>query len=646
MEERTESPQGGEKGEASAELPRPSRFPLSVWVSAAAIALITLLVFSPSLNNGFVNWDDADYVLQNPLVVNEKVPLKEIFQSGVLGNYHPISILTLAWNYQAGKLDPWGYHSWNVRLHVLNTLLVLLFVFLLTNRNLVMAIIVSLFFGIHPMHVESVSWVSERKDVLYVFFFLAGLVSYLFYRKSGKARWYVVTLALFILSCLSKAMAVVFPAILLLIDYLQNTEWRRKVFIEKLPFVVLAIVFGILAIRVQQHQKAMDYMETFTVVQRLVFASHGAVMYSVRLFAPFNLAAFYPYPIVRPSEQIPLVFYASPLLLIGTAAVMFFFFRKEKEVIFGLLFYLFSVVLVLQFIPVGRAIMADRYTYLSYIGLSFVAAHWVNVSWTRKSSRLAPFRHAITGIVLTAAFLFGYQTHARTKVWANSETLWTDAIEKYPTAGTAFLSRGKFYQFEKKDMARAFQDYNRALEIDGSFQAGYNNRGMIHAYWGQRDAALTDYNKALSVDPKYANAYNNRGNIYLKQGNVEGAIADYGKAIEFNPRSPDQYLNRGVACLAIGQYEDGIKDLTKCIQLNPRDDGALVMRARCYFRLKLFDKALADCSRATELKPSEGIYWLGLSIAESALGKTELAEEHAAKARQLGAHDPIAAGFR
>ena len=278
---------------------------LPVLISVAVIIIVTYFVFSPSLQNDFTNWDDPTYVTDNPLVVNNAVPVKEIFKTPVSLNYHPVTILSLAWNYQNGKLNPKGYHEENVIFHLLNTLLVFLFIFLLTRRNLLMAAIVALFFGIHPMHVESVSWVSERKDVLYVFFFLAGLITYLRFLDTKRILWYILTLLLFVLSCLSKGMAVVFPVIMLLIDYLRNDKLQLKIIFNKIPFFVLSLVFGVISFRIQSGGAIAD-MQVFTIFQRMMFASYGAIMYVVKFFAPVNLSAFYPYPTLDRNGNIPL----------------------------------------------------------------------------------------------------------------------------------------------------------------------------------------------------------------------------------------------------------------------------------------------------------------------------------------------------
>ncbi|MFI5164428.1 MAG: tetratricopeptide repeat protein, partial [Bacteroidia bacterium] len=467
-----------------------------------------------------------------------------------------------------------------------------------------------LFFGIHPMHVESVSWVSERKDVLYVFFFFAGLIAYLYYHKSKKIVWYLCTLVLFILSCLSKAMAVVFPIILLLIDYLIKIKstlpltnkstawWKQKNSIEKIPFFLISLGFGILAYNVQQGESIPD-TQVFTFIQRIGFASYGAIMYLVKLIVPFKLSALYPYPA---ADGISLISYLYPFILLCLIAVVYFFMRKEKALVFGLLFYFVSVALVLQFITVGRAIIADRYSYLSSIGLLFAAAHLINLSWEKKHNILTPFKYPLAGIILTGAIAFSYLTYARTQVWMNSETLWTDAINKDPErCDLGYLNRGAIFSM-KQDDNKALLDYNKALEINPTYAKAYYNRANIYYKSGQDDLAMADYNKSLELDPALASSYYNRALIFFKRGQDDLAMADYNRSIELNPGYAKAYNNRGVI----------------------------------YLKRKQNDPALADFLKAISLNSSIPNFWLNRSMSENALGKKEEARVDVIKAQQMG----------
>ena len=225
-------------------------------IVAVILVLLTYISFSPSLKNEFTNWDDPTYVTENPMVMSDKTQWKEIFSQPVSLNYHPLTMLTLAWNYQSadkegGKLNAKVFHVWNVWLHVFNTLLVFYFIWLLSGRQLLTAAFTAAVFGVHPMHVESVSWVSERKDVLYTFFFLLSCISYLLYLDKKKILYLVLCFVLFALSCLSKAMAVVLPVVLLAIDYFKGRKWDIKLLFEKIPFLLLALYIGVKAYQIQ-----------------------------------------------------------------------------------------------------------------------------------------------------------------------------------------------------------------------------------------------------------------------------------------------------------------------------------------------------------------------------------------------------------
>jgi protein O-mannosyl-transferase len=611
-------------------------------ICIAAIAVITYIVFSPSLDDGFTNWDDDNYVTANPLVMNNSVPVVKIFESPVSLNYHPLTILSLALNYQAGKLDPTGYHAVNLIIHVLNTMLVFLFIFLLTRRNLLMASIVSLFFGIHPMHVESVTWISERKDVLYVFFFMAGLITYLRFSETKKITWYYFTLLLFILSCLSKGMAVVFPVILLLIDYLQGVKWKRKVLIDKLPFFIVSLVFGIIAIKAQLFAitdvkivsgKAVSAAHLFTVFDRIVFTSYSAVMYIVKLFVPFKLSAFYPYPDVDNPNGIPLLFYFLPVILLGIiAALIYFFMKKEKEIVFGLLFYFASVVLVLQFVSVGRAIIADRYSYLAYVGLLFIAAYLINKAWQNKVGIWAILKYPLIIIAVVGAVAFSFQTYARTQVWKDSSVLWTDVIDDYPNASIAYLCRGNYY-YSINEIDKVIPDYSKAVQLasvvggctDFDYQSAYYDRAVVYTYYNKIDSAIADYSNVIALNDTFIRPYYNRAILYSKEGKNDLAMADFTKIIELDPHYVDAYVSRGVLYSQTGKINFGMNDYDKAIALDSASSDAYNDRGLLYLNLGKGDLALADYNKAIALKPDNPSFYYSRGLCYNALNEYEKA---------------------
>jgi len=614
---------------------------LVVWGCAAIIAVITFFVLSPSLKNGFVNWDDFDYVTANSMVMNKTVPLIKILKTPVSGNYHPITILSLALNYQFGDLDPVWYHAVNLIFHVLNTILVFFFVFLLTRRNLLMACIVSLFFGIHPMHVESVAWVSERKDVLYLFFFMAGLITYLYYRQSKKIIWYFFTLVLFILSCLSKAMAVVFPVILLLIDYLRGVKWERKLLLEKIPFFALSLLFGIIALKAQASANAMAYAGTVPLAWRLLFACYSVVIYAVRLFVPYKLSAVYSSPVNNAHDPVPPMLLLFPFIVLIIITVLIYCVVKgKKEIVFGVMFYFTTIILVLKLVCVGSSIMSDRYTYLSYIGLLFTVVYAINIVWQSRSRLLLYIKYPIAVVVVLSVFIFSYQSYARTQVWQSSEILWTDVITNYPDVSLAYVNRGRYYQ-SNHETEKALTDYDEAIQID-PLDSGLNrietyyNLGLLYSDNKQYDEAIKDFSKTIALDPNFAEAYNNRGWDYFIKGKNDSAIVDYNKAIAINHYNALYYSNRALSYKEVKQYKNAVNDLTMAIQI---DSSHIEMfynwRGICNLKLKNYNGAVVDFSKVIDIDPSFAGYWLNRSVAERKLGQKDNAQLDSIKGWQL-----------
>jgi protein O-mannosyl-transferase len=605
----------------------------------AIITIVTYFVFSPSLQNDFTNWDDPDYVLHNPLVVNNSVPVIKIFEQPVSLHYQPLTVLSLALNYQYGKLDPFGYHLENVILHLLNTILVFLFIFLLTRRNLLMAVIVSLFFGIHPMHVESVSWISERKDVLYVFFFLAGLITYLRYSESKKTTWYFFTLLFFILSCLSKEMAIVFPAILLLIDYLKGVKWNKKIFIEKIPFFFLAIIVGVIEIKIQSGNAGYN-VKNFSAFHRLLFASYASIIYIAKLFVPYKLSAFYPYPDAIIRKGIPLIYYFSPFILIGMLGVLFYFFlKKEKAIVFGLLFYFVSVVLVLQFIPINPGITPDRYSYLSYIGLLFIVAHLFNKIWQRKRGILASIKYPFTMLLIIGSVVFSYQAYSRTQVWKNSEVLWTDVIDNYPNGYIAYDNCALYYcDIHEEDNAMSL--LNKDLQLNPSDRDAYFNRGLLYSdHYKKKDLAIADYSKTIAIDPTYKKALLNCGLLYSGDGKYDLAIFDFTKAIVADPEYAGAYTDRGIAYYNYGKKDLAMADFTKAITLDSSNAEAYSDRASLYLESGKNDLAITDFDKAIKVDPTFPLFYYNRGLGYVAIHKYSKAVNDFTSGIQLNPQD-------
>ncbi len=272
------------------------------YVVLFGILFIALLSYLPALNNGFV-WDDDDYIKNNLLI--RSINLKEIFSTNLMGNYHPLTVLVYAIQYKFFEVSEKGYHAFNLFLHLLNVLLVFFAVFRLSNKSIV-ALVAALLFALHPMHVESVAWASELKDLLYTFFFLASYIFYMKYLDDGKNKYYVFALFLFLLSLLSKAMAASLPLLLVLTDYFKGQKFNAKTLLQKVPFFLLSLIFGFVAVHAQKSSGAVD-TATFDMGQRIIFASYGFITYLVKLALPLQLCSYYGYQFQAKEQFRPII---------------------------------------------------------------------------------------------------------------------------------------------------------------------------------------------------------------------------------------------------------------------------------------------------------------------------------------------------
>lgn len=603
------------------------------WIFIAIIVLATFFVYASSLNNQWTNWDDESYVLKNNLVT--QFNLTGILKEQVMGNYHPVTMLVLAIEYSWFKDDAGSYHTVSMLLHLLNALLLFYFLLRLAKSGIA-AFLASLLFAIHPLHVESVSWVSAQKDLLYTCFFFSALLAYLAYRnESGRKKilWYPLILILFMLSLLSKAQAVTLPVILLLIDWYRGEKLTRRIVIEKVPLFLLAVAFGIMAIQAQKASDAIQDIALYSFPERLMFSAYALVGYLVRLVFPLNLSAYYPYPEAQHNSYHWLV-YTAPVIVVLLAFLVYRLRTLYPFVIFGVLFFLVNILLVLQLLPVGGAVMADRYTYLSFTGLFFVLAVMAGRIWESQSPSTATFRIPVM-IAGTAWLIFiAYQSQARTRLWLNSETLWTDVLSKYQRVPIAYNDLGSYYQeLGKIDLAKknldealklnpnfsealinrsdiyrvlnkidsAIMDGNRAVKVSKGDPDAHMNRGIAYSIAEKNDSALKDFMIVIREQPENARAYNNLGNLYMIKEMPDSALSNYNMALKFDPGFLDVLNNRGLAYLKLGNNEAAIKDFTIAITNDPNVANNYYFRMQAFENMKRYQDALADAALAQKL---------------------------------------------
>ena len=596
------------------------------------IIAVTFISYYPALRGAFTNWDDLVYVKDNPYIKTISFGnLKEIFSTNYMGNYHPLSMISLAIDYQVYKLNPFGFHLTNLLIHILNSILVLLVIRKLTG-NLFIGAFAGLIFGVHTFHVESVAWVSERKDVLYTCFYLLSLLFYLNFTKKPGSRWYLLCLLFFLLACLSKGQAVTFGVSLILVDIYLNRKWSSfKVLAEKVPFLLAAFIFGIVAIKAQAGADA-TIMANFPIQQRLAFASYGLVMYVLKLLIPFSLSAYYPYPIVSDVGEVPLNYWLCIFPAIGIIIIWILSYKRSKPMFFGIGFFFLNIVLLLQLLPVGRAIMADRYVYIPSIGYCFLFAWYLNDRKYINSSMISLL------ILFLYTALLSFLTFQRSQVWENSEILWSDVLDKNSQVTIAWYNRGNV-RMGLANYNGAISDYTECLNVDNNYWKAYINRGnaknelknyigaisdfdavlridpssanaLINRAQSRRNLkdyanSLLDYNKALSLKPDQVELYTSRANLKADMKDYNGAIGDLTEALRLNPKYIVGYMNRAIIKKSLNDFKGAIDDYNKAIELEPNNSDLYNNRGNLRFQIGNTDEALRDYSESIRLKPEQ-----------------------------------------
>ena len=542
--------------------PRPVAISVTIWLGVIVIA--GFIAYSPALDNDFVNWDDPAY-LDTPLNWNFPANFVDFWTTPVAGNYHPLTMLTLAANYSVAGESPRAFILTNILIHLANSLLVFAFVWRLTDRRIWVAGITALFFALHPMHVESVAWIAERKDVLYSFFFLLALIAHLKHLESGEARDAGLTGAAFVLSLLAKPAAVVLPLCLVLIDFQRGRQFTLKRCVFYAPFFLASLAMGIVTLQTQRVDESMGAPAAFDFVSHCFFAAYGFIFYIVKMFVPLQQSVFIPYPTLGESGELPWIFSAAPfaVALVGAAAI--YSLRHTRTIAFGLGFYLVTVVLVLNFVSVSHTLAAERYTYLPYVGLFFILGS--GADRLAHAAGIQAFRWPVAALGLVLALLCAGLTHQRVQVWRNSRTLWSDVIEKFPLAATLpYASRAHHYR-DMGNRDAALADYNTALDIDPEFVLGYVNRGAILANREEFANALSDFNRALALNEKSALALDQRGRLRLRTGNTKGALGDLEAALQLEPNGV-RFFGRGLALLKLGQKAAAKRDFEEAERRN------------------------------------------------------------------------------
>jgi protein O-mannosyl-transferase len=438
--------------------------------------------------------------------------------------------------------------------------------------------------------------VATRNNLLATLFFLGALLAYTYYIERGfKIRLLVISLVCFTLSVLSKSASVVLPLTLLLWDYYYDRKRDARWWQEKIPFLVIAVIFGIQTLTIRQDVVLpVDY----NLIDRFFIFCYSLQDYLVRFVFPVQLSMSYAYP-EKDGGFLPAYIYLSPFILAVIVWVLYKLPISRKVLTVGLLFFVLNIILSQSVLLIDN-FKASRYAYLSYIGLFFIIGDVTEQLITASEGVQTRLKYLWAGLLVIAVVGFSALTHERNLVWRDTITLFDDVVSKQPNIAWVYANRG-IAKYRNFDNSGAFDDMNRALELDPQFPLALYYRGLLHFDANEPDLALTDFDTTLVLLPEFANAYNDRGRVKMSLQDNEGAMADFSKAIELNEFFIEAYFNRGLLKGSLGDFEGSIVDYTSVISYAPDYADAYYMRGLAKADLNDLAGSCADAVTAQSL---------------------------------------------
>jgi tetratricopeptide (TPR) repeat protein len=592
---------------------------------------VVFIAYMPVWDADYVYWDDDVNVYENPDIQSlSGQNIKRIFSRPIIGNYNPLPILTFAIEHAIFGMNPSAMHVTNLLLHILSCLLVFL-----VSRKLKLsdtsALLVALLYALHPMRVESVAWITERKDVLFAVFFW---LSFLFYLKSYKKKKFLYyALLVFPLALLSKIQAVSLPLALLCADYLLKKKFTFKLIIEKWPFFLLSLITGLAGLYFLKGAGSLNPEQTeelFSLIERPIIGAYSYMIYVYKLIIPYPMSPLYPYP--DGLKAIHYVVGAGILPVLGVT--LWLWQKKYKTAVFALAFFTVNVIFVLQVVGAGQGFLADRFTYIGYFGFFFWAGRIVQ-----------KLSHTRLALGLSAALLLLYAgwTYRQSTIWKNSDTMWSHVLQFYPNSPVALGNRGNYYR-DQGQTAKAIADYSKGVKADPTRHATYNSRAKLYFNQGKLQKALRDYNKAIEHNPDRGEYYGNRGATYARLNQFNQAMKDLNTALSLDPNHAASYLNRGAVNDRLGNLKAAQSDLRNYLNFKPNNANIWYNYSLTSLRLNDTQAALRGINQALQLRPNEGNYYKLRAKVYIQQNQFSQARNDATQAAQLGA--PLEANWQ
>jgi Tfp pilus assembly protein PilF len=575
------------------------------------IVVATLTLYNPVNRHPFVNYDDDRYVAENPHIHDGLTwgTVTWAFTSTEQANWHPLTWISHALDYEFFHLNPAGHHFTSLLIHALNAVLLFLLLVRATNR-VGPSLFVAGLFVFHPINVESVAWIAERKNVLSTLFFLLTIAAYGWYALKPGWQRYLAVATLFGMGLMSKPMVITLPCVLLLLDYWPLGRIRgsespvvrppqmpmSKLLSEKLPLLALSVASAILTMQAQQAAGAMRSTLQFSLGVRLENAIVAYAMYLWKMVWPARLAPLYPHPgDSLAAWQITL---SALALLVITGLVLGF--RAKRYLLMGWLWFLGTLVPVIGLVQVGDQAMADRYAYIPLIGI------FVMITWAAADFAASRKIEAVWGIISAACILMAlaFATHRQLSHWSSSYDLWSHTLAvtdhnfiAQDNLGGAFLLQGRSDE--------AYPHFQAAAEINPRDPMSHSNLGAYLQEHQRFREAVEQYNTAISLTSDrglLAASYANRGSAYRELGDDTKAQESYDQALRLNPNQFNAYLGLGRLLERQGKLEEAISNYSRSVELRPTDQGYLWL-GRALEKANRSREALAAYQEALKISP-------------------------------------------
>jgi Flp pilus assembly protein TadD len=588
------------------------------------VAAATLLVHRPVLSVRAESFDDEEAIVRNRLIQNPGMEsvrrfFGEVLESSVVkGYYRPMTLTSLMidWAMGARPHEPRVFRRTSLALHLAATVLIVLLCYQFFSNPWIAAT-AGLLFGLHPLSVEPIAWIMERKTLLAAGFSFAALNAYVRYCRTNGKAWYVAAILMFLGALLSKPTATPLPLMMLLIDYWPLKRFSRRTVIEKLPFFALAILFAVLACICEQRVNPLTLpakLSPFHLPLRLCWLT---VFYPCKVLLPINLSSVYmlPDPLTLAN---PIVIAAAIAALLLAAAVVWSA-RKTPAIWVGSAIFYLGLAPTMGFVGYSWVSASDKYTYLPAVGLVLILC-WIieQVTTAGAPLQLRSRRVATAAVILLAAVLLAAGTRLYLNQWRTTSAFLAYMLDLAPNSHYLHCQLGA-YHLARDEYDQSIREYDTALSLQATNPDALNNRGSAHLAKRQYKEAIADFSRAIELKPRDADLYYNRGKTLAEMGALNEAIRDYDEAIRLNPAYVSAYNNRGVAFVTLGRYDQALRDHSQAIELDRGQADLYNNRAVDYYYLKQIDKAWADVAQCRRLggTPTPAL----ISLLEKAAGR-------------------------